>query len=65
MMMVNSSPTTITSSDAKGINSSSSLGLEPSGNISLLSNHFNNLINYELIKFLKKQYYCWLSLETS
>ena len=65
MMMVNSSPTTITSSDAEGINSSSSLGLEPSGNISLLSNQFNNLINYELIKFLKKQYYCWLSLETS
>ena len=65
MMMVNSSPTTITSSDAKGINSSSSLVLEPSGNISLLSNQFNNLINYELIKFLKKQYYCWLSLETS
>ena len=63
--MVNSSPTTVTDSDSNGINSSSSLGLKPSGNLSLLSNQFNNLINYELIKFLKKQYYCWLSLETS
>ena len=63
--MVNSNPTTVTSRDSNDINSSSSLGLKPSGNLSLLSNQFNNLINYELIKFLKKQYYCWLSLETS
>ena len=65
MTMVNSSPTTVTGSDSNDINSSTSLGLKPSGNLSLLSNQFNNLINYELIKFLRKQYYCWLSLETS